>query len=180
MMASLYHSPSPSPSASVTRLVASMEDSKFMTPSHFPARDEWTVREEGGSAIRAAVVLESGQNRSKSAGGEGAPKSLSDFVHGDATDKELKFGRASNPVLTLVSCCRGLVCECQKSNHDPGVALCLTFAPVSPTFCSECQTRRTGAYDVPTLYKAVPPALVPTGTMCLDGAFRQAYLVANF
>jgi hypothetical protein len=72
-----------------------MEDSKFMKPSRFPARDEYAVREEGGSAMRETVVLERGQNRSKSAGDEGAPESLSDFVHGDAIDKKLTLDRAS-------------------------------------------------------------------------------------
>jgi hypothetical protein len=52
------------------------------------------AREEGWSAKREAVFLRGGEHRSKSADGEGAPESLSDFVHGDATDKKLTCQRA--------------------------------------------------------------------------------------
>src|SRR5690242_9514406 len=53
------------------------------------------MTEEGGPGKREAVVLERRQNRSKSAGEEGAPESLSDFGHCDATDKKLTLRRAS-------------------------------------------------------------------------------------
>src|ERR1700753_1935100 len=99
MMASLYHKPSPS--ASVTRLVASMEDSKFMRPSRFPAKDDWTVREEGEVRHAHGCRPLRGQNRGKSAWGEGAPEGLSGFVHGDATDKKLTFRRTSVLVLAF-------------------------------------------------------------------------------
>ena len=99
------------------RLVASMEDSRFMKPSRFPARDEYAAREEDESARREAAVLERGQNRSKSAGREGAPESLSDFVHGDAIDKKLTIHRASVPVLIFVSCRRGAFTNVRTDGH---------------------------------------------------------------
>src|SRR3954454_885350 len=100
-MASLYHNSSPP--ASVMRLVASIEDSRFMRPSRFPARDEWTAREEDARAIGVAVVLDRRQDRFKGGRGEGAPDSLCDFVHGDAIDKKLTLRRTSAPIPKFVS-----------------------------------------------------------------------------